>query len=51
MDNLFNQLSTILSAGIGGLAFFGAWVYLIWGWLGSQDFVSGQGNLLGWLPW
>ena len=42
MTDLFGQLSTIASAGIGGIAFFGAWVYMVLTWLGSN-----LGNPLG----
>jgi len=51
MTNLLNGLNTVLTAGIGGIAFLGAWAYMVVRWLGNNDFILGEGNLLGWLPW
>jgi hypothetical protein len=47
MTDLLNQLNTVTGAGIGGIAFFGAWVYMILTWLSSQEFFGG--GLFGWL--
>ena len=49
MTDLLNQLSTIAGAGLGGITFFGAWVYMMLTWLGSNDFFLGDAGLFGWL--
>jgi hypothetical protein len=36
MTDLLNQLSTIAGAGIGGIAFFATWVYMVLSWLGNE---------------
>jgi hypothetical protein len=35
------NLNTILAGGVGGVAFFAAWVYLIVKWMLSWDFFGG----------
>ena len=49
MTDLFNQLNSILAAGVGGIAFFGAWAYMMLTWLGSNSFFLGDAGLFGWL--
>ena len=50
MPTLLNSLNSVLTAGIGGIAFLGAWGYMMLRWLGGNDFFIGNGNFLGWLP-
>ena len=52
MTNLLNNLNTILTAGVGGITFLGAWTYAVLRWLASigpwdVDWV-GPGGLAEW---
>jgi hypothetical protein len=38
------DINTILAGGVGGVAFFAVWVYLIFTWIVTGDFFGGDGG-------
>lgn len=55
MTNLLNMWNSVLTAGIGGLAFLGTWTYLVLRWLETMDLEMGGGLSFGTqtitIPW
>ena len=52
MAQLFNQLTQILTGGIGGVTFLGTWTYLVWRWLQNSDFAGfGLNTIKIPIPW
>ncbi len=48
MTDLLSSLSTLLTAGVGGVTFVAMWSYMVLQWLASNDFWLGNGGGLGW---
>jgi hypothetical protein len=55
MTTLLNSLNSVVTAGIGGVAFLGTWIYLMLHWLDSLGLGIGGGFSLGsqsiTIPW
>jgi hypothetical protein len=55
MTTLVNSLNSVVTAGIGGVAFLGTWIYLMLHWLDSLGLGIGGGFSLGsqsiTIPW
>ena len=55
MTSFLNSWNTVVSAGLGGLAFLGTWTYLVLRWLETMDLGIGGGLSFGTqtitIPW
>jgi hypothetical protein len=47
MTNLLNGLNTVLTSGIGGIAFLSVWTYAVLRWIGSMGLWDGDWNGFG----
>lgn len=43
MTSFLNMWNTVVTAGVGGLAFLGTWTYLVLRWLETMDLGIGGG--------